>query len=195
MQIEFLEAKDPGYVRVQSHIREVYGTVYGAVVSDFAPLLVSAKRPDGQILCAAGIRTAKDGFFSDRYLQTDLSTALLTTVGLETPEAQIMEVVSLASLTPFPVLPLLDTMIRWGRLHGMTCGVFTATKPLRRLLKRTGLSYIELAEAEASKLENSDTWGSYYETDPRVCAFSEMLCSPVTLSPRERAVSLQFEAS
>lgn len=188
MKIRFLSGECPGRQEAQSHIRAVYKRVYGAEVADFAPLLVVAERADGEILCAAGIRTARDGFFSDTYLSADFSTELKQATGLTVPASHIMEVVSLASRTPFPVLPMLDKMIAWGRENGMTCGVFTATKPLRRLLDRTGLAYVELARADISKVPNPASWGSYYSTNPMVCAFSECLSRPVILSPRARAI-------
>ncbi|AXI45806.1 hypothetical protein C1J03_07045 [Sulfitobacter sp. SK012] len=195
MKIEFLSGNCPGRKEAQDHIKGVYSHVYGAEVTAFAPLLVVAKRVDGEILCAAGIRTAKDGFFSDTYLKTDLSTALQHAAHIDVPAQEIMEVVSLASTTPFPVLPMLDRMIEWGRENGMTCGVFTATAPLRRLLKRTSLSYAELASADISQVSNPKTWGSYYDTDPKVCAFSEVLSQPVVLSPRARAAKIARGAS
>ncbi len=184
MKIEFLSGVCPARKEAQDHIRSVYKNVYGAEVTEFAPLLVVAKRLDGEILCAAGIRTAQDGFFSDAYLPADFSAALRQAADLDVPASEIMEVVSLASRTPFPVLPMLDKMIEWGRENGMTCGVFTATKPLRRLLNRTSLAYVELAIADDSKVTNPEAWGSYYDTDPKVCAFSEVLSQPATLSPR-----------
>ncbi len=195
MKIEFLSGDCPGRKEAQDHIKGVYRNVYGAEVTAFAPLLVVAKRVDGEILCAAGIRTAKDGFFSDTYLKTDFSTVLQQVAHIDVPAGEIMEVVSLASTTPFPVLPMLDKMIEWGRENGMTCGVFTATNPLRRLLKRTSLSYVELASADVSQVSNPKTWGSYYDTDPKVCAFSEALSQPVVLSPRARATKIAGEAS
>ncbi len=195
MKIEFLSGDCPGRKEAQDHIKGVYRNVYGAEVTAFAPLLVVAKRVDGEILCAAGIRTAKDGFFSDTYLKTDFSTVLQQVAHIDVPVGEIMEVVSLASTTPFPVLPMLDKMIEWGRENGMTCGVFTATNPLRRLLKRTSLSYVELASADVSQVSNPKTWGSYYDTDPKVCAFSEALSQPVVLSPRARATKIAGEAS
>lgn len=195
MKIEFLSKSCPGRQDAQDHIKGVYSSAYGADVAEFAPMLVVAKRADGEILCAAGIRTAQDGFFSDAYLAADFSTALHQTTGLVVPSCEIMEVVSLASITPFPVLPMLDKMVEWGRENAMTCGVFTATKSLRRLLSRTTLTYAELASADISKVSNPQSWGSYYETDPRVCAFSEVLSHPVVLSPRARRAQHASEAS
>ena len=195
MKIEFLSGDCPGRQEAQDHIRGVYRRVYGANIDEFAPLLVVAKRIDGEILCAAGIRTADDGFFSDAYLPSDFSSALQQVAGISVPISEIMEVVSLASTTPFPVLPMLDKMIEWGRQNAMTCGVFTATKPLRRLLNRTSLNYVELASANVTQVPNPKAWGSYYDTDPKVCAFSEVLSQPVVLSPRGLAANLAGAAS
>lgn len=194
MNIEFLSGDCPGRQAAQDHIKAVYRHIYDAEVTEFAPLLVTATRVGGEILCAAGIRTAADGFFSDSYLTSDFSTALRDVAGLAVPASEIMEVVSLASTTPFPVLPMLDKMIEWGRENGKTCGVFTATGPLRRLLSRTALCYLELAPADISKVSNPDAWGSYYDTDPKVCAFSEVLSQPALLSPRAQAARLAGEA-
>lgn len=195
MKIEFLSGDCPGRQAAQDHIKAVYRDIYGAEVTEFAPLLVTATRVGGEILCAAGIRTATDGFFSEGYLASDFSTVLHDVAGIEVPASEIMEVASLASSTPFPVLPMLDKMIEWGRENGMTCGVFTATTSLRRLLKRTSLNYVELASADISQVSNPKTWGSYYDTDPKVCAFSEALSQPVVLSPRARATKIAAEAS
>lgn len=195
MKIEFLSGDCPGRQAAQDHIKAVYRDIYGAEVTEFAPLLVTATRVGGKILCAAGIRTATDGFFSEGYLASDFSTVLHDVAGIEVPASEIMEVASLASSTPFPVLPMLDKMIEWGRENGMTCGVFTATTSLRRLLKRTSLNYVELASADISQVSNPKTWGSYYDTDPKVCAFSEALSQPVVLSPRARATKIAAEAS
>ncbi|MEO9576210.1 MAG: thermostable hemolysin [Tateyamaria sp.] len=195
MKIEFLSGNCPGRRAAQDHIQAVYRDIYDAQVTEFAPLLVTAVRAGGEILCAAGIRTAEDGFFSEGYLTSDFSTALSEVAGLAVPASDIMEVASLASTTPFPVLPMLDTMIEWGRENGKTCGVFTATGPLRRLLTRTSLSYVELAPADISKVTNPEAWGSYYDTDPRVCAFSEVQSQPALLSPRRRAARLAAKAA
>lgn len=191
MKIEFLSRDSPAHEEAQEHIKSVYLSAYGAIITDFAPMLVVARRAEGKILCAAGIRTARDGFFSDAYLASDFPTALRQATGTDTPSDKIMEVVSLASTTPFPILPMLDKMVEWGYENGMTCGVFTATKPLRRLLTRAGLQYVELASAHPSMVSNSQAWGAYYDTDPKVCALTQ----PVVLSPRARTARLLAEAS
>ena len=186
MKAEFLGPDCPGRAQVQAHIQKIYLDAYGASVTEFAPLLVATRNASGDILCAAGIRTAADGFFSDTYLQGDFATALSARTGQTIAPTNIMEVVSLATATPFPVLAMLDAMIDWGRARGMSWGVFTATARLRRLLERTGLSYTRLCPADPAHIDDPQPWGRYYQTDPWVCAFSEPQSAPVILSPRKR---------
>ena len=107
--------------------------------------------------------------------------------------AAILEVVSLASVSPFPVLPLIDAIIGWGRARQMEWGVFTATAPLRRLLRRAGMTHLELGAARPERLPDPSVWGSYYASDPHVCAFSD-LSAALILSPRARACCRWLES-
>jgi len=187
MKIEFLDIDHPKRDLVQAHIQKVYQDTYGAKITSFAPLLVSVEKLDGEIVCAGGIRTAQDGFFSDTYLDCDLNEAIQIIDGTDTHANEIMEVVSVASTTPFPVLPMLDAMIAWGREQGMTCGVFTATGPLRKLLKHTKMPFKELCKADALRIEDPESWGTYYQSDPAVCVFNEALNTQRNLSPRAKS--------
>ncbi|WP_170428400.1 thermostable hemolysin [Ruegeria arenilitoris] len=187
MKIAFLSPGSPGRAAAEAHIAKVYEHAYEAQLNDFAPLLATATNAKGQILCAAGLRFAQDEFFSECYLAGDFPTALSQRTGLHIAEDQIMEVTSLASVSPFPVLPLLDRMIGWGRDRGAICGVFTATAPLRKLLTRTGLGYVALSPARPERVANAQSWGSYYETDPWVCAFVEYETDRAHLTPNHPA--------
>lgn len=186
MRVEFIGPSDPGRAAAESHVRDVYREVYGADLRSFAPLLVSAADASGRVLAAAGVRTAEDGFFSGVYLDDPLETRLSALVARPVTPGAILEVVSLASVSPFPVLPLIDAIIGWGRARQMEWGVFTATAPLRRLLRRAGMTHLELGAARPERLPDPSVWGSYYASDPQVCAFSD-LSAALILSPRARA--------
>lgn len=195
MRFEFLEHECPARDEARQHIQDVYNAAYGARITRFAPRLVTVRNPQGQILCAGGVRTAEDGFFSDAYVDGGFGASLRSPDGTPVPPGRIMEVVSLASSTPFPVLAMLDVMIGWGRERGMTCGVFTATAKLRRLLNRTGLTYTALCPANPARVADAQSWGSYYDHDPWVCACSDTQFAPIILSPRTRALLRCPEAS
>ncbi len=189
MKTEFLIADSPRYEEVKAHTQKVYHDSYGAVIRNFAPLLVASFNAQGKIMCSAGIRTSADGFFSDTYLDGDVTSTILERTGQVIDASEIMEVVSLASATPFPVLAMMDKVVGWGRAHGMTLGLFTATAKLRNLLARADMPYDLLCPASPARVQNPDDWGSYYDTDPCVCSFSEKFRAPFLISPRNRAAA------
>jgi hypothetical protein len=186
MRIEFIGPTDPGRDAAESHVRDVYRQTYGANLRAFAPLLVSAADASGRVLATAGVRTAENGFFSGVYLDVPLEARLSALVARPVSPGSILEVVSLASVSPFPVLPLIDAIIGWGRSRGMEWGVFTATASLRRLLRRAGMTHLELGAARPERLPDPSIWGTYFASDPQVCAFSD-LSAALILSPRARA--------
>jgi hypothetical protein len=191
MRIDFIGRGDSGRDRAEAHVRAVYRDAYGADVRDFAPLLVAATDAAGRISCVAGIRTAPDGFFLGTYLDQSIETALSGFGGGQVPSEAILEVASLASTSPFPVLPVVDAIVAWGRSRAMEWGVFTATAPLRRLLTRAGMTYAEICAARPQRVDDPGVWGRYYDSDPRVCAFSDAPRMPLALS---RRASLGAEA-
>jgi hypothetical protein len=91
-------------------------------------------------------------------------------------------------------LGVLDFLLGWGRENGMRCGVFTVTSKLRRLIDRTGIDYTAICRADPARIENADSWGSYYDQDPWVCASTEGRFDPVFLSPRNRASATKAKA-
>ena len=194
MKIEFLEQGHPSQQEARDYIQSVYSACYGARIERFAPRLVTARNQQGEVVCVADVRTAKDGFFSDSYVDGGFANALHFPDGAPVPLNQVMEVVSVASATPFPVLGVLDFLLGWGRENGMRCGVFTVTAKLRRLIDRTGIDYTAICRADPARIENADSWGSYYDQDPWVCASTEGRFDPVFLSPRNRASATKAKA-
>jgi hypothetical protein len=184
MRIDFIGPGDCGRSSAEAHVRSVYRDTYGAELRDFAPLLVAATDATGRITCVAGIRMAPDGFFLSAYLNQPIEAALSEFGRGPVPSETILEVVSLASTSPFPILAVLDAIVAWGRLHSIEWGVFTATAALRRLLTRAGMPYADICAARPQCVDDPDVWGSYYGTAPRVCAYGDKLRTPLVLSRR-----------
>lgn len=184
MHVDFVTQECAAYARACDHVRTVYRDAYGAEVRQFAPVLATATHRNGALLCVAGLRTAATGFFSDSYLDRPLDQRLSGLGQGQVSADQVLEVVSLATTSHFAVLPLLDAITVWGRAHALTWGVFTATAPLRRLLRRAGMPFADLAAARPECLPDPQSWGSYYETDPRVCALNDSWAGMGRLNPR-----------
>lgn len=197
MHISLLRAGHPARTRTERMIRQVYASAYGARIESFPPLLVAALDAHERPLCAAGLRTADTGFFSECYLDTAVETSISTVADAPVARSEIIEVTTLAGVAPGLALDLAAFVIAHGRRADMHWGLFTATAPLRRALARAGLSARDLAPALAERVCDASCWGSYYRTNPRVCAVADPRRTPVParLFPLARAAALPAPVS
>ena len=154
---------------VQAFIARVYEENYAARIDVFAPTLI-AMVDEGQICCAASLRFAVDGFFSEAYLDTPIELSLLYTGEPPVRRDKIFEVGSLSSRAPKLAPRFIRQLIRAGERAGFDCAIFTATERLRRMLTRIGLPLLALAPADASRVAAAEMWGTYYATRPHVLA-------------------------
>lgn len=156
--------------KAEQLIIEVYAQHYGARITAFPDTLIARIDTDSSIECAAGMRFAADGFFSEAYLDAPIEVLLSALRHPAVRREKIFEVTSLASRAPHLVGSFLRKIIACGEAAGFEWAFFTATEPLRALLERLGLGLAPLADANRSRAPNTDTWGSYYLFGPRVYA-------------------------
>ncbi|WP_157960290.1 thermostable hemolysin [Albibacillus kandeliae] len=174
MQLEQVFPLDVGWSDGAEYISSEFRRVFSArVVIPPIPLVI-ARGTSGAILGAAGIRTSGDGFFSETYLDLTVEDAISSAIGHQVDRADIIEVVSLACSASYAALPLIQGITSIGRTLGCRCGVFTATRPLMRLLSRTHTPLFRIAPALANRVPDPERWGSYYTTDPWVCAMPDL---------------------
>lgn len=174
---------DPLRVAVEAYIRRVFARQHSATLRELPDRLVATFGPDLMPLCAAGLRTADDGFFSEYYLRASVESVLRRVCGVPVDRREIIEVTSLASDRPGHAFGLLDYITQLGRKEGRSWGVFTATDKLRRCLGRTGLVITTLAVAEAEAVPNREDWGRYYDARPVVCAMHDRGEQPLAFRP------------
>ncbi|HLO77069.1 MAG TPA: thermostable hemolysin [Magnetospirillum sp.] len=153
-------------------VGEVFHAEFGARVPCFPNRLVASLTGDGAPQAVAGLRFAEDGFFSEAYLDTPIETALTAAIGRPVARGGVVEFSSLAAPRPGAAMPLIGWAIRLSLAHGGSVGLFTATRRLRTLLRRTGLECLDLGPARPERLADASPWGSYYLHDPRVMAVS-----------------------
>ena len=183
MILRVIERCDPLRSDIEEYVRRVFARQHAAMVREFPDRLVAALGPDLAPLCAAGVRTAEDGFFSEFYLGASVEAVLARFCGSPVQRSQVIEVTSLASDRPGHAFLLLDYITQLGRADGKIWGVFTATEKLRRCLERTGLAVATLAAASADAVPNRDDWGRYYDAKPMVCAMQDHCEQPITFRP------------
>lgn len=173
MQVEFLTWRDAGWQAAASLIETHFATIHGARITIPAITLAVAMSRTGAVLGAAGLRGPAEGFFSQVYLDRPIADELSDRSGMAVSAGDIFEVVSMACPKPLATLPLIEAITAEGRRQGRSWGMFTATGPLIRLLKRAGVPLVMLCPARSERLAAASDWGSYYESDPWVCAVHE----------------------
>ena len=151
-------------------IAEVYALHYSARVMAFPATLVAMTSYHGTLLCAAGLRFAADGFFSECYLEAPVDTVLTGLWQSPVRRELVFEVTSLASRAPHAVGSFLRKIIACGEAAGFEWAFFTATAPLKAFLERLGLPLMPLATADRARVANPESWGTYYELSPSVYA-------------------------
>jgi hypothetical protein len=156
--------------QAEHFIREVYHEEYGARLGAFPPHLLVKIDNQGDILCAAGLRSCADGFFSERYLDSSIESALTRSCGRVVTRERIFETSTFASRSPRSVPYFVNQIIEWGEASGFEWSFFTLTRRLSALLGRLGLELTPLGHADPARIDAPSSWGSYYAQDPKVYA-------------------------
>lgn len=155
---------------VEAMVRTVFHSEYGARIGAFPERMIVVLDAAGEPRCAAGLRDAETGFFSEQYLDVPLEVAIAASAGRPVARDAVLELGSVAASRPGALLMLLRGFARVGLGSGYRWGVFTATGRLRRLAQRFAIDVADLGPASVARIANPQDWGSYYENDPRVCA-------------------------
>lgn len=163
---------DPQRPDVEGFIKRIYRLRYNADVEDFPTQLIAFRGDTGELLCAAGLRTAQDGFFSENYLDAPIERILGDLSNKTVGREEIVEVSTLVSLAPTEVFKFIADMISIGKANRFSWSFFTATARLRRIVEKLGLFPIYLADADHRRIVNFERWGKYYAEQPRVFAIT-----------------------
>jgi hypothetical protein len=159
--------------QVEACIGDVYERAFGAHGLAFPRRLIALLDDSGHPVCAAGLRTPAEGFFSEVYLDLPIEQVLTADSGRPVARSRIFEVTTLASRTS-DISPLfIRQLALLGKIAGFDWSFFTATARLRKLLCQLGIPIAELAPADPSRLAAADRWGSYYAHAPLVCAVNK----------------------
>ncbi len=154
--------------RVEHEIRTIYYERFAARLRSFPSILVADFSDRGTADCAAGIRLGAEALFSETYLDRPAEAALERRFGRAVDRQDIVEVCHLVARKPGLSLGFVVHIIAFAERIGAEWAIFTATRPLRMLLRKAGLTMTELARAEPVAVANASEWGRYYDYDPRV---------------------------
>lgn len=125
---------------------------------------------DGVARAALGYRRAgQERLFLERYLESPVEDRLTAAFGRTIRRDSIIEIGNLASDDAFAMVSL------WGTAAndlGAECeiAVATLTAPLRGMFARMGVQLYDIGQASIERVDEPESWGRYYDSDPRVCA-------------------------
>jgi hypothetical protein len=135
------------------------------------PTLLSFRDGAGP-LGVVGVRAAQDEpLYLEQYLESPIESTLVERAGREVARARIVEVGHLATRNCLSAARIAAALPRYLLELEYEWIVFTATRTVRGIVRRLGAPLYELAFASAECVSATrDSWGRYYESDPRVCA-------------------------
>jgi hypothetical protein len=169
-EIMLLRIGDPRRAEAELFIRSVYSAQYEADIDDFPFRLLVLVDDRSGILCAAGVRSAEDGFFSELYLDEPIEAKLSDLSDRIIARSQVLEVCTLASRAPQLMGTFINAIVAFGESNGFAWSFFTLTIRLRKMVEKLGLAPIFLANADRNRIPDFQRWGSYYSGDPKVYA-------------------------
>lgn len=169
MKTDVITQLDSRRQTTEAFIRGRYREVYDAGLESLPSKLIGAT-DKGRIACAAGLRTAADGFFCEVYLDVPVEEMIASRIGSPVPRARLLEVTSLCSSSPRLSIEFLRAVAFYGFENGFEWSIFVATERLSRLLSLLAFDPLKLVPANPERVPNLEMWGSYYDTAPVVMA-------------------------
>jgi hypothetical protein len=167
---ECIERDDPDREEVERFIAHVYRRHFGARIAQWAPTLV-AQRIDGQLVAAAGYRSAREALYLEHYLDAPVEQLIAAHAGTRVDRRDVVEVGHFASTRSGEGRRLLLHLARHLAHAGFLWVVSTTTQELRTLLGHLGLDALALAPADPRRLgAEALDWQRYYDHTPVVVA-------------------------
>ena len=163
------------YDVLADYISSVFYKAYGAEITVSYPILMGFADVESDYLAGLGIRFAIDQspLFVERYLDQPAEISLRTITGENVDRHRLAEAGNLSASGKGTIALLLYGLACYLDQEGMSHILFTGTSPLKRYLNGIGLHPHVLTPADPARLgHEAATWGSYYQTKPKVMAGS-----------------------
>ena len=169
-KLTLLARQEAGRAEVETLIAREFQRKHRAEIRYFLPQLLSL-RCAGTLTAAVGLQAAAQGpLFLEQYLPQPIEQLLSEQSGQEVKRGQILEIGNLVSARAGSSLLLmvaLSELIAASRFRWVT---FTATDEVQSLLAKLHYQPLQLANASAEMLPSPQSWGAYYQKQPKVMA-------------------------
>ncbi len=169
MPVEFFTGQSAQRIWVEQFIKTSFAHHYQANVTYFLPYLL-ATIAEGDITGAIGFQRAQDqALFLEQYLDAPIEDEIFQVCGELVKRQDIVEIGNLTSIHPGTSHLLFVLVIAILAEAGYEWAVFTATRQVKKILRRLGIDTLSLCEAKPELLpDGGSSWGSYYKNRPSV---------------------------
>ncbi|MBU0912524.1 MAG: thermostable hemolysin [Gammaproteobacteria bacterium] len=171
--LQLVKASDVQRASIEQFIASGFAKAYQADVYKFMPNLLGVSRA-GEWQAVLGLRcaatsAAKTKLFIEHYLPAPVEQ-LLATYGMQAERSQLIEIGHLYASNRQSLLQLFVLMAYALDQLNYRYLLCAATTQVRGILSRHGIELTELGAAKAEALgKDAANWGSYYDTNPKVC--------------------------
>lgn len=175
----------PERQRVEMFIKNIYKHSYKADIRVDYPVLMSVRNDENDILATVGFRYAEhEPLFLEQYTKEPIENCL------KTNRNKIVEIGNLASAGQGASIFLFAALASYLNYQDIKFASITGTDFLHSYFKRIGLNPQKICDADISSINQSNqSWGTYYDTQPRVLAGSV----PHAIKKLQRALGAEFE--
>jgi hypothetical protein len=181
LHLQPVRADDADRAELEAYVRARFAAKHGAEVRTFMPTLISFRERHGELRGVAGIRGAEESrLYLEQYLDRPIEERLTDALRSQPVDRggarvvrrdEIVEVGNLAGASCRAAVRMVAQLPVFLMNRRYSWIVFTATSALRQILDGFGAPLVELGRADPSSVAvAADSWGRYYETDPRVFA-------------------------
>lgn len=176
--VVLVDADHPLRKSAEAYIKRVYRRAFAAEVHHFSAQMLVKVDPRQGIKGVVGLTLAADQrLFLEQYLNSPIEDILASVSASSgrwpsgANRQRIVEIGNLAMIDPCSVRRMISFLTEYLIEQKIDWVVFTATTELRNSFQRMGLPLTSLADAEPTRLVDSQSdWGSYYDRSPRVVA-------------------------
>lgn len=161
---------EPQRAVFEAYIQQRFRKAHGADIRHFMPELFGMSNAGGELCAVAGVRRA-DGepLFLERYLDESIDPLISAAADRPVDRAGIVEVGNLAASDTGSARLSIIAITYLLAMGGLEWVAFTGNIGLVNSFHRLGLKPVTLCAADPARLgDDSNNWGSYYESKPWV---------------------------
>jgi len=157
---------------LEAFVRAAFARSHAAEVRSFMPSLVGFRDREQRLRGVLGLRPAASGpLYLEQYLDLPVEAAVAAATGRTLQRTDIVEVGNLAAANCRSAVRMVAELPAYLMAREFSWIVFTATRTVRQILLGFGAPLVELAQANGARVAaGMDSWGGYYDHDPRVFA-------------------------